>query len=74
MLVAWPKKSAAFVSPTIIGEGALANAHPRYGSVCAEVGHDPLNEPLGGRQGGRIVTVHNVCQRCGVVYAIESYV
>jgi hypothetical protein len=74
MLVTWPKKVGAAVLPKVAGEGALANAHPRHGDICKEIGHDPLNEPMDDRQGGRLVTIHNVCQRCGVVYAIESHV
>ena len=74
MLVAWPKKTTVSTGPTIVEEGELANAHPRYGSICNEIGHDPLNEPMVDRQGGRMTTVYNACRRCGAVYATENRV
>lgn len=72
-LVSWPRTRAEV--PSTVPTGALANAHPRRDSECKRTDHDPLNSPIpSSPSGSRIVTVQNICKRCGAVYAREAFV
>jgi hypothetical protein len=71
-VVAWPKKPDT--TPTVIPSGVLADAHPKYGPICEVRGHDPMNGPPAAGGSGRLVTLQNICKRCGVVYAVEAIV